>query len=71
MRSDSTKDAGTWTDEAQANRDDPLQRQAVLKQVWTDFTASTPKGDFYDARMDARYQGLEAAGQNPIWKTFK
>jgi TRAP transporter TAXI family solute receptor len=65
------KEAGKWTDAAQSNQDELLERQATLKKVWTDFVATEPSGDFYAAWMAARFEGLKAAGLNPIWETFE
>src|SRR3546814_3103017 len=65
------KEVGKWTPEAQSNQEELLKRQAILKQLWTDFVASEPSGDFYDAWMAARYEGMKTAGLNPVWETFK
>ncbi|WP_354075894.1 TAXI family TRAP transporter solute-binding subunit [Constrictibacter sp. MBR-5] len=65
------KEAGKWGEAEQANQDELLARQDALKKIWAEFSKSEPKGDFYDAWMAARYEGMKAAGLNPIWKEFK
>jgi len=65
------KEAGKWTPEAQSNQEELLKRQQALKKIWEDFIATNPSGDFYDAWMAARFAGLNEAGLNPVWETFK
>ena len=68
------KEAGKWTPEIQAHNDRLVARQQALQESWKGFLASNPPADgeaFTDAWMAARHAGMEKAGHNPIWKTFK
>ena len=68
------KEAGKWTPELQKNNDALIARQQLLQKLWKEFLASNPPADseaFYDAWMEKRYAGMQQAGLNPIWKTFK
>jgi TRAP transporter TAXI family solute receptor len=68
------KEAGKWTPALQAHNDKLIERQQVLQKVWKEFLASNPPSDaeaFYDAWMAKRYAGMQQAGHNPIWKSFK
>ena len=65
------KEAGKWGEAEQANQEKLLQRQKALQDIWKKFVASNPSGEFYDAWLAARYEGMKAAGLDPIWKEFK
>jgi hypothetical protein len=60
------KEAGIWTDKAQANQDQQMQRQMVLKQAWDAHTAS-PGDDFDKGWMAARAKALTDAGFDPVF----
>lgn len=64
------KEAGKWTPEIQANQDRLIARQEKLHELWTAYKAKPSGEDFYDGWMKARYEGLEAAGLKPYWRTF-
>ena len=63
------KEAGRWTDKAQANQDKLLQRQAVLADAWKAYKAS-PADDFAKGWMDARASALTDAGFETIFNTW-
>lgn len=65
------KEAGVWTDAAQANTDALIKRQGVIADAWTAFTAgSLPKDKdaFKTAWLAARAKALEAAGMDAIFR---
>ena len=63
------KEAGRWTDKAQANQDKLLQRQAVLADAWKAYKAS-PADDFAKGWMEARASALTDAGFETIFNTW-
>ena len=68
------KEVGRWTPELQGHNDKLVERQQALARLWKEFLASNPPSDaeaFYDGWMEARYAGMEKAGHNPVWKTFR
>lgn len=66
------KEAGKWTEDAQAHNDQLVARLDKITEIWKGFTESNPpSGDaFKDAWMAHRYEKLEEAGLNPIWREF-
>jgi len=64
------KEVGKWTPEIQANQEALIARQDALGEIWKAYKAKPAEGDFYDGWMKARYEGLEAAGLQPYWRTF-
>ncbi len=63
------KEVGTWTAEGQANQEEKLQRQAVLKKAWDAHVASGP-ADFEKAWQAARAQALSDAGFDPVFTSW-
>ena len=55
------KEKGAWTAEAQANTDEMLRRETILKDAWTKVIAA---GYDRQAWLDARAAALDAAGMN-------
>lgn len=63
------KEAGIWTDKAQANQDQQMRRQAVLKRAWDVYNGS-PADDFDKGWMKARADALTEAGFDPVFKEW-
>jgi len=63
------KEVGTWTAEGQANQEEKLQRQAVLKKAWDAHVASGP-ADFAKDWQAARAEALSAAGFDPVFTSW-
>ncbi len=64
------KEAGVWTDEAEAHNQSLIRRQETILAAWEDFTAGeTPDAEaaFKTAWMKARAAALEAAGFAPVF----
>jgi TRAP transporter TAXI family solute receptor len=55
------KEAGVWSDAAQAHNDNLIERQKVLMQAWEDLKAAAPE-DWEAAWSEARREALEANG---------
>jgi hypothetical protein len=65
------KEAGVWSDAAQAHTDALMARQSAIAGAWKAFTATSPPEDkaaFKTAWMAARAKALEGAGLDPIFK---
>jgi len=65
------KEAGVWSDEAQANTDALVQRQEAIRTAWDAFLGASPpddKAEFKSAWIAARASALEAAGLDPIFR---
>ena len=65
------KEAGVWTDAAQAHTDDLIARQGAIAAAWKAFNAASPPEDkaaFKAAWMAARSKSLEGAGLDPIFR---
>jgi TRAP transporter TAXI family solute receptor len=65
------KEAGAWTDAAQAHNDMLLKRQATLAAAWSDFTKASPPDDkdaFYKAWIGKRRDALVKAGMDPVFE---
>lgn len=65
------REAGVWTDEHDAHTERMLQRQAVLEEAWTAFSADAPEAgteEYDEAWVAARASALTEAGFNPIWQ---
>ena len=63
------KEAGTWTAEGQANQEDKLRRQDVLKKAWDAHVASGP-ADFVKEWQASRAKALSDAGFDPVFTTW-
>ncbi|WP_375688533.1 TAXI family TRAP transporter solute-binding subunit [Pseudooceanicola sp. LIPI14-2-Ac024] len=55
------KEAGVWTDEAQAHNDDLIARQEALAKAWEELKAEGPS-DWAEAWAAKRKEALEAGG---------
>jgi len=66
------KEVGRWNEETQAHNDQLIDRLNKITGIWKSFMDSNPpSGDeFKDAWMEYRYNELEKAGLNPIWREF-
>jgi TRAP transporter TAXI family solute receptor len=60
------KKKGAWSDKAQANQDQMLQRQDVLRTAWDAYKAS-PGDDFDKGWMAVRAKALTDAGMDPVF----
>jgi uncharacterized protein len=62
------KEVGIWSEAAQKNQERRLERQRVLKQAWDAYVKNAPRSDkeFAEGWMEARYQALVKAGQEPL-----
>ncbi len=57
------KEAGVWTDEAQANQDANLKRGDVLAAAWADFKSMGVSGDDFETKwLETRAKHLNEAG---------
>ena len=57
------KEAGVWTDAAQANHDAVMKRQDVLAAAWADFKSMGVSGDSYETKwLEVRAKHLGDAG---------
>ncbi len=63
------KEIGIWTDKAQANQDEKMHRQSVLKRAW-DVYNGTPADDFDKGWMKARADALTEAGLDPVFTSW-
>ena len=63
------KEAGTWTAEGQANQEDKLRRQDVLKKAWDAHVASGP-ADFVKEWQASRARALSDAGFEPVFTAW-
>lgn len=63
------KEAGIWTAKSQANQDEKLKRQDVLKAAWDTFVASKP-ADHNTGWMKARAAALTEAGFDPVFTSW-
>lgn len=63
------KEIGIWTAKAQANQDDKLRRQAVLKRAWDVYNGS-PADDFDKGWMEARAKALKEADFDPVFTSW-
>ena len=63
------KEVGHWNDKAQANQENMLKRQGVLKQAWDAYTAK-PADDFDKGWMRARASALTKANMPLIFDTW-
>ena len=63
------KEIGIWTDKSQANQDEKLQRQDVLRTAWDAYTAS-PADDFDNGWMEARAKALRDNGFDPVFESW-
>ncbi|MBO6827817.1 MAG: TAXI family TRAP transporter solute-binding subunit [Sneathiella sp.] len=66
------KEAGHWTDKAQARQDANLKRQAVLMNAWEEYKKSAPSDDegFNTGWMKARADALKAEGMIPVFEKW-
>lgn len=67
------KEVGKWTDEAQAHNEELIARLNKMTEIWKSFTGSNPPAEgekFKEAWMEYRYNELQKAGLNPIWREF-
>ncbi len=63
------KEAGIWTDAAEAHNNALLKRQDALAAAWDAFMATNPAKDgFKAAWMAARAEALTKAGMDPVFK---
>lgn len=62
------EEVGLWTDEAQANHEEALERQRVLKEAWEEYTEDSPadRAAFARGWMERRQEVLEANGFDPL-----
>ena len=60
---------GIWTAKPQANQDQKMHRQAVLKRAW-DVYNSAPADDFDKGWMAARAKALTDADLDPVFTTW-
>ena len=63
------KEAGTWNAEGQANQEDKLRRQDVLKKAWDAHVASGP-ADFVKEWQASRAMALSDAGFDPVFTSW-
>jgi len=61
------KEAGKWSDAAQAHNDNLMKRQGVLAGAWKSYKAKPDSGDFQAGWMKARAAALTAAGLPTIF----
>ncbi len=61
------KEAGKWSDAAQAHNDKLMKRQGVLAAAWQTYKAKPDSGDFQAGWMKARAAALTAAGMPTIF----
>lgn len=65
------KEAGVWTDAAQAHNDMLLKRQATLAAAWGEYTKASPPDDkdaFYKGWIAKRRDALAKAGMDPVFE---
>jgi hypothetical protein len=56
------KEAGVWSDAAQATQDANMKRQEVLAAAWADFKSMNVSGDDYEAKwLEVRAKHLSDA----------
>lgn len=66
------REIGLWSEAAQRNHERRLERQRVIQRAWDDFVRTGPSDDAEFARgwMEARFQALTRAGQEPLQRTW-
>ncbi|WP_051548106.1 TAXI family TRAP transporter solute-binding subunit [Sneathiella glossodoripedis] len=66
------KEAGKWSDAAEANQQKNLKRQEILQKAWKEFTADAPSDDedFKNGWAKARASALEAAGMIAVFQNW-
>lgn len=66
------EEIGKWSADDQANNEKLIERQQVLKKLWGDYAngASSDEEAFAKGWQKARYEGLKAAGFNPVWQEW-
>ena len=63
------KEIGIWTAKSQANQEEKLQRQAVLKRAWDVYNGAADD-DFEKGWMAARAKALTDAGLDPVFTNW-
>ena len=63
------KEVGTWNAEGQANQEEKLRRQEVLKTAWEAHVASGPT-DFVKEWQMSRAKALSTAGFDPVFTSW-
>jgi len=66
------REAGQWTDTAEANHQANLARQKIIQDAWAAFIETAPDDDdaFNQGWMTARADALHAAGYPPVFETW-
>lgn len=66
------RDAGKWTDAAEANHQNNLARQKVIQDAWATYAETAPDDDdaFNQGWMSARADALRAAGYPTVFESW-
>ena len=66
------REAGKWTDAAEANHQRNLVRQQALQEAWAAYLETAPDDDdaFNAGWMQARAAALSAAGLEPVFESW-